>query len=192
MDFIQVKRMLFLFLLACFVAACGGRSANMPADDSQPEQAKNMLEARLIGKGGAGVRGTVTISAKGKYWLVSSTIGGAMPGDYLIAFYDNGNCTSPNAFSAGKIWLPPDTPEGTKADAWIPPLSPNPSTGSAQIVVRLPNPAEHGIAVFHHRSVLVFSGRKAEELKPDVRNDVVACGVFEAPVSLLDPLGPVF
>lgn len=188
----QIKRILLLSLLACLFAACSGQSVQRIAEDDQPEKPENMLEARMLPKGGSSIKGTITVAAKGKSWRVSVIVTGAPYGDYRVAFFDNGNCTSPNAFSAGKIWMPPGIPEGTEADRWIPLLNPDPATGNAQLTTRLPNPEGHGIDLFHNRSVLIFSGRNAEELAPGVRNDVVACGTFEVPTSLFDPFDSIF
>jgi Cu/Zn superoxide dismutase len=163
------------------LAACSNNPVNAPGPAENPEKKKSLrgLEAHLIAKGGSSARGKVTINQKGDRWQLSITAFSLPPGlAYRVAFFDNGNCSSPNAFSAGKLWLPPGSPEGTRPDVWIPSLYTD-TLGNADVVMRLPNPVGHDEEVFRKRSVLIFFGNTAQELKPGVPNEVVACGVFD-------------
>ena len=164
------------------LASCGGKTALAPADENPREKKETILRADVLGKGGAATHGFVSVSARKNRWVVSVNVTGVPPGDYRVAFFDNGNCSSPNAFSAGKLWAP----EGTKNDpaTWIPLLTAE-AIGKMQTIARLPNPERHGVEVFKKRSVLIFSGRQVEELKSGVSNGVIACGVFDTPSSLL-------
>lgn len=175
-------------VLAATLTACGGsRLSNEKGDTGVTVEtsggggSKPMrgLEAPLYAKGGSGVQGKITVIQSGDRWRLSITLFGLPPSStYRLAFFDNGNCSSPNAFSAGKLWAPPGTPEGTRPDRWIPTFSAG-QAGSIDAVTSLPNPGEHDESVFRKRSILVFAGMDVEELKPSVRNDVVACGVFD-------------
>jgi Cu/Zn superoxide dismutase len=166
--------------LAVVLGACSSKSSLSPEDTGEQKDKKaNSLEAPLYSKGGSGAQGTVTITQKGDRWLLTiSLFSVSSGGAYRLAFFDNGNCSSPNAFSAGKLWLPPDAPGGTAADKWIPMVYSDP-LGSLDAVMRLPNPGRHHEEVFRKRSILVFAGNDVQELQPGVPNNVVACGVFD-------------
>ncbi|MCL2873208.1 MAG: hypothetical protein FWF41_09635 [Betaproteobacteria bacterium] len=173
-------------VLAATLTACGGSRLSNEKDDTgiaveMPGGSKPMrgLEALLYAKGGSSAQGKIMVVQSGDRWRLSITIFGLPPSStYRLAFFDNGNCSSPNAFSAGKLWPPPGTPEGTRLDRWIPTFSAS-QGGSIDAVTSLPNPSEQNESVFRKRSVLVFAGIDVQELKPSVRNDVVACGVFD-------------
>ncbi|MDR2172639.1 MAG: hypothetical protein LBE32_00265 [Burkholderiales bacterium] len=178
----KVKRSVAVLTLivasALILSAC---SSNNPASASaeKPKEPIRGLEAPLFPKGGASAQGKITIYQKDDRWQLSVTVFGLPPGKSLrVAFFDHGNCSSPNAFSAGALWLPPDTPEGTRPDKWIP-LFHTTANGSLDAVTRLPNPGRHTEEAFRSRSVLVFAGDTVQELKPGVPNGVVACGVFD-------------
>ncbi|MCL2296738.1 MAG: hypothetical protein FWC38_10440 [Proteobacteria bacterium] len=171
------------FIAALALSAC---SSNKPFDTSsasaekpgEKKQARG-LAAPLFPKGGSSAQGKITVYQKGDRWQLSVTVFGLPPGATLrVAFFDNGNCSSPNAFSAGKLWLPPDAPEGTRPDKWIS-LFYTSVNGSLDAVTRLPNPGRHSEEAFRSRSVLVFADDNVQELKPGVPNNVVACGVFD-------------
>jgi hypothetical protein len=172
--------------LAVFtLAACGSK----PKTDDDPYDRKprqiHGLEAPLFPKGGSSAKGSISVYPRGERWVLSVSIVGLPPNTaYRVAFFDNGNCSSPNAFSAGKPWLPPETPEGTRADKWITTMHAT-MHGTIDSAVRLPNPSRHNEEVFRKRSVLVFIGEHVQELKPDIPNNVVACGVFDTIQSLI-------
>jgi hypothetical protein len=163
------------------LAACSSNPVNAPDSAENPEKRKSPrgLEARLIAKGGSSAQGRIAIDQKGDRWQLSITVFALSASSlYRVAFFDHGNCSSPNAFSAGKLWLPPGSPEGTRPDVWISSLYTD-TLGNADVVMRLPNPAGHNEEVFRKRSVLVFAGSAVQELKPGAPNEVVACGVFD-------------
>lgn len=175
---------------ALVLGACSsGKLSNAPGSpvEMPPEKERQTrgLEAPLYSKGGSSAQGAITIYQKDDRWQLSITIFALPPATaYRLVFFDNGNCSSPNAFSAGKPWLPPDTPEGTRPDKWIPYMYAD-GRGNIDAVIRLPNPAQHSEEVFRKRSVLVFAGDKVTELKPGVPNEVVGCGVFDTIQTLL-------
>jgi len=177
----KVARGLIIALAVLMLTACSNKPTDMrdtPVEKAGESKLRG-LAAPLFSKGGSSAQGKITIYQKDDRWLLSVSIFGLPPGaSYRVAFFDNGNCSSPNAFSAGKLWLPPDTPEGTRPDKWIPPFYAG-TNGSLDAAVRLPNPGQHSEEVFRKRSVLVFAGDAVQELKPGVPNEVAACGVFD-------------
>ncbi|MDR0247881.1 MAG: hypothetical protein LBI16_05775 [Burkholderiales bacterium] len=172
-----------MIVSALTLSACSGSKWFDTPDASaeKPGEQKKVrgLAASLFSKGGSSAQGKITIYQRDDRWQLSVTAFSLPPGrPYRVAFFDNGNCSSPNAFSAGKLWLPPDTPEGIRSDKWIP-LFYSDSIGGLDVVTRLPNPGKHSEEVFRNRSVLVFAGDTAQEPKPSVPNEVIACGVFD-------------
>lgn len=177
------RSVMVLALIIVSALVLGACSSNKPSGVSaeKPGEQKKLrgLEAPLFPKGGSSAQGKITIYQKDDRWQLSVTVFGLSPGASLrVAFFDHGNCSSPNAFSAGKLWLPPDAPEGTQPDKWIT-LFHTTANGSLDAVTRLPNPGRHSEEAFRSRSVLVFAGDTVQELKPGVPNGVVACGVFD-------------
>ncbi|MDR2710618.1 MAG: hypothetical protein LBB65_04725 [Burkholderiales bacterium] len=170
-------------LALAVLTACGGNKLSNepgnPVEDPDSNKPLRGLEAPLFSKGGSSAQGKITVSQSGNRWHLSIAIFGVPPASlYRVAFFDNGNCSSPNAFSAGKLWLPPGTPADIKPDKWISPVHAS-IAGGIDVVARLPNPEQRNEEVFRKRSVLVFAGNDVQELKPGVANDVVACGVFD-------------
>ena len=90
----------------------------------------------------------------------------------------NGNCSSPNGFSAGAPWSPPGWKESPTR--LIPEVTAN-SSGNATMVARVRG-VRLGDAL--KRSVLVYQGTTPQQPQPDVPNNVVACGVFEQATTL--------
>jgi Cu/Zn superoxide dismutase len=93
-------------------------------------------------------------------------------GQYRVAFHRNGNCSSPNGFSAGPAWAP----EGKLPATLVPPLTNTDGNAEASThVAGVHTTGENGLA---GRSVMLYWGT-IEDIQPGVRNNVLACGVFE-------------
>jgi Cu-Zn family superoxide dismutase len=112
--------------------------------------------------------------------IMTVNFNGAGPGEYRIAVHANGNCSSPNAFSAGPPWAPPGvaiaSPTVFKNDE------------SASLSVRLPGYRIEGPDGVSGRSVVVHAGsRDSLDAQPGVSNGRIACGVIGTPRSLLAP-----
>lgn len=98
-------------------------------------------------------------------------------GEYRVAFHENGNCSSPNGFSAGPAWAP----VGRSPATLIPPLNnPDGNAEASVYVAGVHTTGENGLA---GRSVMLYWGA-ITPVQPGVRNNVIACGVFE-PAQLL-------
>jgi hypothetical protein len=177
---------LALTSLIVFLAGC----ASTPMENGKTVKKQDTsLEASLQQKGDSALTGEVTLAHSGDHWLISVNVSNGVPGTtYRVAFYSHGNCTSPNAFSAGKLWAPEKAPKDVDPATWIPAITADFNGNIVLVSKRLPNPASEPLSVFRDRAVLIFQGRKVEALQPDVPNDVVSCGVFGTPQSLLDNL----
>ena len=138
------------------------------------------LEAALSAIGGSAVTGIATLRAYDGGVTLSLSFAGTRAGAYRVAVHANGNCTSPNGFSAGPPWAPPGvvvaSPLVMKSDY------------SATLVVRLPGYVFEGPDGVRGRSVVVHAGSSGSlEAEPGIPNDRVACGVIGVPRSLLPP-----
>ncbi|HEX4884534.1 MAG TPA: hypothetical protein VFX05_10380 [Casimicrobiaceae bacterium] len=119
------------------------------------------------------VQGTIRLRESGDLLVVSVDLANGRPGAYRVVLHANGNCTSPNGFSAGAPWSPPGWKESPLR--LIPEATAN-INGMAQLLARIKG-VRLGDAL--NRSVLVYEGTTPQVPQPDVRNNVVACGVFE-------------
>ncbi|MDR0588090.1 MAG: hypothetical protein LBG61_03830 [Burkholderiales bacterium] len=180
----------FRFSMLCVAFLCWGCSSQAAKEDNPktahaaPDTPTDTMEASLVSKGGSSLRGHVIVAQKEDRFTLTVNVHSGTPGSrYQVAFFDNGNCSSPNAFSAGKLWLPPETPADPAT--WIPRVSIDVGGSGSLIVRSLPNPQRHPIAVFKNKSVLIFDGKIAP-LEPGVINDVIACGVFSVPKPFFD------
>jgi Cu/Zn superoxide dismutase len=133
--------------------------------------------ANLRGLGSA-VSGKVSVIDRGDGVTLLVSAVNLPPGGYSIAFHANGNCSSPNGYSAGPIiWPPPGARERTI------PMFTNSLEGNAESqthVSGIRTGGENGLA---GRSVIIYGGL-ISDAQPGVPNNRYACGVFE-PASTL-------
>lgn len=182
--FVHASRLLTLVLVA-LVAACSGSGMNWfgrggDSTGATPREVPG-VEARLVALG-SGINGMVRVRESGDILVVRADFGNLMPGvDYRIVFHENGNCSSPNGFSAGAPWSPP----GFKGNPsqMIPVVRAN-TEGNGVITARLRGLSLGGPTGLVKRSVIVYQGFEAQPLKPDVRNNAAACGVFQPATTL--------
>ena len=135
------------------------------------------VEARLKDMR-SGVSGTVYVRESGDLLVVRVVMQTDRSGTYRVVFHDNPNCSSPNAFSAGAPWSPPgaSAPPGR-----LVPAAYAGTDGNVNLVARI-----RGVRMgdLEKRSVLVFEGDDTTPPRPDVPNNVVACGVFTRSTTL--------
>ena len=132
------------------------------------------IGARLSPVWGSAVTGTVTFVQREGHVAVLANLGNAADGrEYRVVIHATGNCSSPNAFSAGPPWTPP----GVAPDQRQIVIGTN-SSGTAEVSARLPGWRVEGPDGIRGRSVVVHEGAVGSlEAQPGVRNNRVACGV---------------
>jgi len=165
-------------LAASMLAACSAVSGTAPPSftsaelDAQRGRSAGLV-ANLRGLGSA-VSGKVRVVDRGDGITVLVSAVNLPPGGYSIAFHANGNCSSPNGFSAGPIVWPTD--KGAR-ERTIPMFtnSLEGNTESQMHVAGVHTTGENGLA---GRSVIVYGGLIADA-QPGVANNRYACGVFE-------------
>lgn len=164
------------------VAGCGSTGTSFksmfePMDGTKPGGPGPGLVAPLRGLGSA-VSGRVRVIDRADGVTVLVSVINLPNGQYRVAFHPNGNCSSPNGFSAGPPWAPP----GLDPKTLIAPLMNQDGNTEASTFVRgVHTSGENGLA---GRSVVIYLGGLVTDAQPDVPNNRAACGVFE-PTQLL-------
>jgi Cu/Zn superoxide dismutase len=176
-DLTAAARMAALLVaLTPALAGCGAPRSTMP-----PPAASNLPDPK-VGRSvgllanlrsiGSAVSGKVRVVDRGDGVAVMIAVAN-LPPVYRVAFHENGNCTSPYGFSAGPAWAPPG-----RSPEKLAPLLTNPD-GNVETefhVAGVHTTGENGLA---GRSVMLYFGYDIDTVKPGVRNNVMACGVFE-------------
>ena len=97
-------------------AACGGGAKQQAAETAQAVEqaveAKAPAGAALEPRSGSQVSGFVSIRPMGDGVHVDVRVQGATPGKHGFHFHQNGDCSAPDATSAGDHWNPAGTPHG--------------------------------------------------------------------------------
>jgi superoxide dismutase, Cu-Zn family len=156
------------------LAACGSTS-----DPGAPKAAKaeiTVAEARFQPIGGSSLTGAAMLGAYDGGVQMRVNFNGRGPGRYRVMIHANGNCSSPNGFSAGPPWAPPGV---SLAEQGFPIFK---NDDSASYVVRLAGYHLTGPDGVVGRSVVVHEGGTGTIVaKPDVPNDRIGCGVIGPP-----------
>lgn len=134
-----------------------------------------VVEALLQRAGGGPWQGTVKFTDRGNGVLVTLYASNILPGTYRLAIHANGNCSSPNFFSAGPPWAPPGS---TKPAAELMPEIHTNSDGDTLATFQVPGLHIAGDNSLQGRSVVLHWGRVASDTQPGVRNDRALCGVI--------------
>jgi Cu-Zn family superoxide dismutase len=169
---------LFGSIAAALLASC--ESAKDPASPKAAKAEVTVAEARFVPIGGSTLTGAAVLHAYDGGVQMKVNFNGRGPGRYRVMIHANGNCSSPNGFSAGPPWAPPGVP---LAEEGFPILK---SDDSATYVVRLAGYKFTGPDGVVGRSVVVHDGGQGTIIaKPDVPNDRIGCGVIGPPTKTL-------
>jgi Cu/Zn superoxide dismutase len=160
---------------AMLVAACSTFGSSTPADQAAKDAAMGQ-QATLRPIGGSAITGKIRVVDRGDGAAVLVSAINFPYGAYRIAFHERGNCTSPNGFSAGPAWAPPAS--GKRPEDLVPVQYAN-SENRVETELRIPKLHATGVDGVAGRSVVLYAGTAVTELRPDVPNAAMACGVFE-------------
>lgn len=159
------------------IAGCSGIRFGDRSTASETSKEVDMgQQAALRAIGGSAVSGKVRVIDRGDGAVVLVS-GMNLSGAYRLAFHERGNCTSPNGFSAGPAWAPAAT--GKRAQDLVPQLYAN-TENWAEAEIRVPKLHARGADGVAGRSVMLYAGTEVPDVRPDVPNAAIACGVFEA------------
>jgi len=156
--------------------AIGGAVLVLAACASQdPKAAPTMAEAKFRPLGST-LTGATILAAYDGGVRMQVNFNGEAPGEYRVMIHANGNCSSPNGFSAGPPWAPPGV--SVKEEGY--PIHKN--DDSASFVVRLAGYRIDGPDGVLGRSVVIHSGAVGSlAAAPGLPNNRIACGVIGPP-----------
>lgn len=162
-------------LLAFALAALGGCASLKEEADAIFGRGPG-LEAALKGTGSAAT-GTVRIVDFRDGVAVQVSIYNMLPGTYRIALHERGNCSSPNLFSAGPAWAPPES--GRTPENLLPQFSTDTEQDVKQYVAFFKGARVSGPLSLRGRSVVIHHGNTISEALPGLPNNRMACGVLD-------------
>ena len=178
-----LTRLALLSALLSTLASCSGGGMGTSAwsfPELIPKTGAGAV-ARLSPKNGSAVSGTVTFVQRGDKIVVAAVVHDLAPGSHSMYIHEVGNCSSPNAASAGRVWALVGAAPGRARSGNLPELLAG-SEGNADVVASL-----SGITVgdgspldIIGHAVVVHSGLDPDP-RPEfgVRNGWLACGVIE-------------
>jgi len=134
------------------------------------------LEAALRGTGSA-AKGTVRVVDFRDGVALQMQLYNALPGTYRIALHERGNCSSPNLFSAGPAWAPPDS--GRTPETLLPQFYVDTEQDIKQYVAYFKGARVSGPQSLQGRSVVIHHGNTLSEALPGLPNNRMACGVLD-------------
>ena len=164
------------------LAACGSRYGSY-GDTGAPEPTRtdSSQQAVLRAIGGSAMSGKVRVIDRGDYASILVSLLNVPQGAFRIAIHETPNCSSPNGFSAGRAWAPPSS---GKTPQELIPIQYGNIEQRIELELRIRGLHANGPDGVAGRSIVLYAGTRIEEIRPDVRNDAMACGVFE-PTRLL-------
>jgi len=169
----NARRLVLLAALA--LAACSSATTGQ-LEAPKGAQPVPGVEAVLLQKNGSAAQGDVKVMQRGDLLWVLVSLNNLPPGPFRVVFHERDNCSSPNAFSAGRPWAPPGDP---RAPTELLPVFAMGANGHGQMTLRLHGVKLAGPDSLAGRSVLVHAGdTAAPALVPDVPNAVVLCGTL--------------
>lgn len=174
------------FALAGVLAltACGTANEPMGLPAQEKRAPAPGVEAVFSQVNASGMNGTARFVDRGGVTHVFIVVNNGPPSPFSIAIHERGNCSSPNAFSAGQPWAPPGW--STPAARMFPSIVLN-TNGTGDMTVRLRGLALSGPDSLQGRAVLVHAGPViGEDSRPGVPNNVVLCGVIGPVRSFFD------
>lgn len=171
----RMPRLAGILAATALLAACGGQ----PPKEPPPPNIN--VEAKLVGIGGSSANGSAVLHQTKSGVDINLWLGSSGPGQFRIAVHENGNCTSPNGFSAGPPWGPP----GVKPAVVL--IEKGDDTRT--VILSLPGYQLSGPDGVTGRSVVVHAGSTGPvDAQPGVRNNRIACGVIGNPVRMFPGL----
>ena len=182
-SFSSTARRILSVALVVLIAAC-----QSPGKSDAPETGKPAplpgVEAVLSPSNGSAGQGTAKLVVRGNDLVALVALNGLIMGPYRISIHERGNCSSPNAFSAGAPWAPQGSPRAA-VDLFPEIRVAEPGNAQMTTTVRgMPLSGPDGLA---GKSIIVSAGTTVDaDAVPGVPNRRVLCGVLGAPRSFMD------
>jgi Cu/Zn superoxide dismutase len=173
----------FARFVTCLVALALLASCSSTASDSAAQRARvGGLVAQLRSPSSA-VTGVARVYDYRDGVQVQVAIDNLIPGRYRIAIHENGNCRSPNLFSAGPAWAPPGSAK--PAADLLPQMYTNSDGNQNGYVAFISGVRTDQPPSLRGKSVVIHWGTSVGEAFPGQPNNRVACGVLEWTESIL-------
>ena len=172
-------RAIIASLASLIVAACG--TVELPKMNEIMPPAGNQAIARLVAKNGSGANGVVMFTQRGDKVALLVEVFGVADGPHSLYIHETGNCSSPNAASAGPVWNAKGAPPGARRSGQLPDLvvrHEQNGTLDAQVTGLSVGTGTANDVLGHS---VVVHGKLDPDPKPEygVVNDWLACGVIE-------------
>lgn len=168
---------LSLRLAACLIAAASLASC------ASSKQEADALRARVGGLTGqlrspsSAATGVVRVYDYRDGVQIQVAMDNLIPGRYRVAIHENGNCRSPNLFSAGPAWAPPEL--GKAPGDLLPPMYTNSEGNQNGYVAYVAGLHTDRPPSLRGKSVVIHWGTSINEAFPGEPNNRIACGVLE-------------
>jgi Cu-Zn family superoxide dismutase len=101
---------------AAAVLAASGVLSGVTADDDSSSDRKKAVAA-IQPRSGSNVQGTATFTQKGKTVTLELVVSGLAPGVHAVHLHETGDCSDPEAKSAGAHWNPTHASHGKFSSA---------------------------------------------------------------------------
>ncbi|HEX4525087.1 MAG TPA: superoxide dismutase family protein [Casimicrobiaceae bacterium] len=174
-------------LLACAIAVSvaglvlGACTINTPVMAAIAPATGNQAHARLAPKNGSITYGTVLFTQRGDKVAVLAQVFNLSGGPHSFYIHETGNCSSPNAASAGPVWNINGSPPGARRTGELPNIvvrHEDYTSLEAQVVGLSVGSGAANDVTGHS---VVVHGKLDPDPKPEfgVINDWLACGVIE-------------
>jgi Cu/Zn superoxide dismutase len=143
---------------------------------AEPAPVDATQQAVLRSIGGSALAGKIRVVDRGDGASVLVSLINVPQGPYRIAFHETPNCSSPNGFSAGPPWAP--AAAGKPPQDLVPIQYAN-AEARVETELRISGLHANGVNGVAGHSVVLYSGSRVTDIRPDVPNAAIACGVFE-------------
>lgn len=168
----SIARIVVALVVGVALAACASTKEEFDTIFGRGEG----LEASLKGTGSAAT-GTVRLANFRDGVSIQISLYNVLPGTYRIALHERGNCTSPNLFSAGPAWAPPNS--GKSPDNLLAPVYVDTEQDLKQFVGFIKGATVDGPLSLRGRAVVIHHGNTVDEALPGLPNNRMACGVLQ-------------
>ena len=161
------------------LGACG--TVNLPKMSEIVPSTGNQAVAKLVSKNGSGTTGTVLFTQRGDKVALLAQVFNLAGGPHSLYIHQTGNCSSPNAASAGPVWNARGASPGARRSGELPNIvvrHEENATLEAQVAGLSVGTGAANDVIGHS---VVVHGKLDPDPKPEfgVINDWLACGVIE-------------
>ena len=161
------------------LGACG--TVNLPKMSDIVPSTGNQAVAKLVSKNGSSTTGTVLFTQRGDKVALLVQVFNLAGGPHSLYIHETGNCSSPNAASAGPVWNARGASPGARRSGELPNIvvrHEENATLEAQVAGLSVGTGAANDVIGHS---VVVHGKLDPDPKPEfgVINDWLACGVIE-------------